>query len=162
MDRLFFPLLWWIPDFPNDEVTVGPFTLLKRKWEVSIFDLYSLVAQKHSVKFPAEVANVFLPHVNCEIGVEHNGDFEATCVMLDVLRAMLYTDCQSPTVAPYASNYSLNSYAGINDRSSSLLRERMHEGLREGITTATSTVTMQAFEPSFVCMRGNNSGRLKR
>lgn len=154
MASFYFPLLWWIPELNDDQLSVGRYTLHRRKWEVSIFDLYTIVSQKPSVSFPAEVANVFLGNVNCEVcvdGYEKVGDAQ---IAIDVLRAMLYIDGHCPTVVPFSTNYSLNAYAGINERSSSHGRERLNEGLREGITTSESRVEMQGYELSFSCIRG--------
>ena len=151
MARFFFPILFWSPDILEDQLAVGKFTLHKRKWEVSIFDLYTIAAQKPPIHFTAGLAEIFLGKVNCEISVEGKQIEEAQSE-LDVLRAMLYTEGLSPTIAPYSSNYSLNAYAGINGRSSSIRQKEMPEGLRKGITTADTHVDMYAYEVTFDCI----------
>jgi hypothetical protein len=41
----------------------------RRKWDVSIFDLYSLVAMSHPTSLPAELLQLFLGKVNLEVEV---------------------------------------------------------------------------------------------
>lgn len=54
----------------SDDVSRAHFKLTGRKWDVSIFDLYSLAAEGHQMRMPVELMQVFLPRVNLEIAVE--------------------------------------------------------------------------------------------
>jgi hypothetical protein len=150
METFFFPLLWLIPDFEAEACGDSPFRVVKRKWDVSIFDIYSLVAEKHPLQLPAELMHLFLQQVNLEVEVTAT-DFMSAADRLDCFRAMLYLRGTSPIVAPLACNMSINAYAGINDRSSGRTHV-MHDGLREGITHQTARIHTWANELSFSCI----------
>lgn len=149
-----FPVLWLIPAFESD-ARGHEISVLRRKWDVSIFDLYSLVADKHPLNLPAELMHIFLQRVNSEIVVEAP-DFLTAKEKADCFRAMLYFHGVSPTILPFATNYSLNSYAGINDRSAQeqypSTARRIHPGLREGITHKTARIEAWASELSLSCI----------
>lgn len=149
----YFPLLFWVSSISED-VSRGSFALVCRKWDVSIFDLYSLAAEGHPVRMPVELMQVFLPRVNLEIAVEAD-DHPSACRHLDILRAMLYSRGLAPTLAPFATNYSLNAYAGINGRSSDVTKNRLHEGLRTGISAKDTKVEGWPTELSLMCLRGD-------
>ena len=84
------------------------------------------------------------------------GDNHPTaCRQLDILRAMLYSRGLAPTLAPFATSHSLNAYAGINARSSSLTRDKLHEGLRDGITAGETKIEGWPTELSLMCLRGD-------
>ncbi|QYZ68341.1 hypothetical protein [Neotabrizicola shimadae] len=87
----------------------------------------------------AELMQIFLPSVNLEISVDAADHPEAK-KLLEIFQTMLYVSDAQPTVAPFATSHSLNEYAGINYRSSSLLRDKLPEGLRTGITAKDSRV----------------------
>lgn len=108
------------------------------------------------MRVPAELMQVFLPHVNLEIAVEASDHIEA-CRLLDTLRAILYSYGLTPTIAPFATSHSMNVYAGINSRSSDLLRDKLPEGLRAGITVTDAKVESWATELSLMCIRGDMS-----
>ncbi len=150
----YFPILWLIPEFDADLVEEGCFSVLKRKWDVSIFDLYSLVAQKHPIRMPAELLQIFLPQANLEFSILAN-DITAARDRLDVFRAMLSLQGIHPSISPFAANISLNKYAGINSRSAGN-QATMHEGLREGITHKDGQIEMWPNELSFNCIGANN------
>lgn len=142
-----------VPDFDADVIEgTGGFSVVKRKWEVSIFDLYSLVAERHPIHLPAELLQIFLQRVNLEIAVTAD-TFDDAADRLDVLRAMLYLQGLKPFIAPFGESISLNKYAGINDRSSGG-SARMHEGLREGLTHSDVRVEMWPNELVFGCILG--------
>ncbi|HEV7250783.1 MAG TPA: hypothetical protein VGN93_27720 [Shinella sp.] len=153
MAPYYFPILFWTPSAVED-ANRGDFSLVCRKWGVSIFDLYSLVAEKHPIRLPVELMQIFLAQVNLEILVDAD-DYEKACRKLNVLRAILYSQGISPTLAPFATNYSLNSYAGINARSSGSSVDRLHEGLRHGITITEAKIEGWPNELSLMCLRGD-------
>lgn len=154
MARFYFPQLFWKPSSLEDFEST-PFGLHPRRWDVSIFDLYSLVAEKHPIRMPAELMQIFLPNVNLEVSVEAT-DHEEAKKFLDVLKVMLYLQGIQPTIAPFATSHSLNEYAGINSRSSNRLREELPEGMREGITAKESRVEGWPTELNFSVLRVEN------
>lgn len=149
MNSFFFPCLWLVPKFRADVCDASPIILHKRKWDVSIFDLYSLVAKRHPVRVPVEIMHVFLQSVNLEIETKAS-DFGEASDTIDCFRAMLHLRGTRPTVAPFATNISLNQYAGINQRSSGN-RDQMHPGLRQGITHDDCRIHSWANELAFSC-----------
>lgn len=152
MAAFHFPLLFLVPE-AESEIELLPFLLIPRKWEVSIFDLYSLAAEKHQIRVPVELMQVFLPQVNLEVCVDAS-DFEEAVKLVDTLRAMLYVRGVAPTLAPFATNQSLNAYAGINARTSGLTKD-MHPGLRDGISAKSTVIESWANELSLLCLRGD-------
>lgn len=152
MAVFYFPLLFLVPRIDSDIVS-QPYSLIPRKWDVSIFDLYSLAAEKHLMRVPVELMKVFLTHVNLEIRVDALDPIDAVR-SIDTLRAMLYISDVAPTLAPFSTSHSLNAYAGINARTSGLTKG-MHEGLREGITSKTTTIESWSNELSLMCLRGD-------
>lgn len=138
MARFYFPLLFWTPS-ASEDVEAAPFGLHPRRWDVSVFDLYSLVAEKHPIRMTAELMQIFLPNVNLEVSVDAV-DHQEAIQRLDTLRVMLYLYGMTPTIAPFATSHSINEYAGINSRSSDLMREKLPEGMRVGITTKDARV----------------------
>ncbi len=154
MQTFFFPMLWLLPEFEGDIFESNEFIFHKRNWEVSIFDLYSLVAKRHPLRLSAELMHVFLGNVNLEVEVSAENYHDAT-ERLEQIRMLLCIHGVAPTIAPFASNISLNKYAGINDRSAGeISRAKMHEGLREGITHETARVETWGHELSFSCIQG--------
>ena len=153
MATFHFPLLFWVPG-STEEVNRSPFTLIPRCWDVSIFDLYSLVAEAHPIRIPAEMMQVFLPNVNLEIAIDGE-DYQTACRLLDTLRAILYSQGLAPTIAPFATSHSLNAYAGINSRSSDILRDKLPKDMREGITAKDTKIEGWPNELSLMCLRGD-------
>lgn len=147
MASYFFPLLWLSSEPDRDQIGNGRIMLHRRRWDVSIFDLYSLVAQKHPIGMPAEILSIFLNHVNLEIEIIAD-NIEVAKEVLNILRSMMSINGVAPTIAPFASSVSINKYAGINDRSSGN-QSRMHEGLREGITHDDTRIEMWIGEMHF-------------
>lgn len=152
LSKYFFPVLFWVPS-SDLEIVSGHSSLLPRKWEVSLFDLYTLAADKHQLRVPVELMNVFLSQTNAEVVIEAD-NAEAAFAEADALRAMLYLRGLAPTIAPSACNHSLNDYAGINSRGSASLRDRLPEGLKDGINSKTSRVESWPKELSLACHRG--------
>lgn len=159
MARFYFPHLFWIPS-SSEVVHSGPFGLHPRRWDVSVFDLYSLVAEKHPLRMSAELMQIFLPRVNLEVSVDAEGHAEAK-KLIDVFQAMLYLRSVQPSLAPFATSYSLNEYAGINSRSSSRLRDELPEGMRIGITSEESRVEGWPNELTFSIIQGESASYSK-
>ncbi|PIL21464.1 hypothetical protein P775_04275 [Puniceibacterium antarcticum] len=131
------------------------FGMHPRRWNVSIFDLYSLAAENHPTRMTAELMQIFLPNVNLEISVDAADHAEAKR-LLDILKVMIYLNGVQPTITPFATSHSLNDYAGINSRSSSQLCEKLPEGMRSGITAKDSRVEGWPNELVFSVLRGNS------
>ncbi|KQB97338.1 hypothetical protein AL073_08225 [Loktanella sp. 1ANDIMAR09] len=91
------------------------------------------------MRMTAELMQIFLPNVNLEVSVDAV-DHQEAIQRLDTLRVMLYLYGMTPTIAPFATSHSINEYAGINSRSSDLMREKLPEGMRVGITTKDARV----------------------
>jgi hypothetical protein len=155
MARFYFPHLFWVPS-SSEGIHVTRFGLHPRRWDVSIFDLYSLVAEKHPIRMSAELMQIFLPGVNLEVSVEAEDHAEAK-KLLDIFQAMLYLKGVQPTIAPFATSHSLNEYAGINSRSSSHLRDEIPEGMRSGITAKDSQVEGWPNELTFSILQGESA-----
>ena len=152
MARFYFPLLFWTPS-TSEDVEAAPFGLHPRRWDVSVFDLYSLVAEKHPIRMTAELMQIFLPNVNLEVSVDA-ADHQEAIKRLDTLRVLLYLYGMTPTIAPFATSHSINEYAGINSRSSDLLREKLPEGMRVGITAKDDRVEGWPIELTFSVLQG--------
>ncbi|MDO8985795.1 HEPN domain-containing protein [Cypionkella sp.] len=96
---------------------------------------------------------VYLRHVHLEIAVDAP-DHPTAWRLLDTLRAVLYSRGLKPTVAPFATSYSLNAYAGINSRGSETLRAKLPDGLRDGIQAKETKVQAWPTELFLTCHRG--------
>lgn len=156
--QFFFPALFWVPT-TKSTVDLGVFTLHPRLWNVSIFDLYSMVAEGHPLRMPAELMQIFLPKVNIEISVDASTISEAI-EKIDVLRAVMYSEGMTPTIFPFATSYSLNQYAGINSRSSEYLRSKMPEGMRKGIRAKENRVEGWPNELSLSILGATSKGQI--
>ncbi len=159
MTRFYFPLLFLTPS-SSKEVLLAPFMLHPRRWDVSIFDLYSLAAEKHPIRMSVEVMQIFLPKVNLEISVDA-GDYEEAKTLFETFQAMLYLQGVQPTVAPFATSHSLNEYAGINSRGSSILRDQLPDGMRSGITPKGSRVEAWPNDLTFSILQGESASYSK-
>lgn len=145
-----------MPQFEPDIIGTESIKVHKRKWKVSIFDVFSMVAKKHPLRVPNELMNLFLQKTNLEVEVDA-GDLSKAADCIDCFRAMLYIRHVMPTVAPFACNTSINIYAGINDRSAGL-HSQMHEGLRQGVTHDTIRVETWPHELVLQCIHGPKEG----
>ncbi|MBL3587825.1 hypothetical protein JMM61_21200, partial [Rhodovulum sulfidophilum] len=152
MKRFYFPHLFLTPA-SSEEVCLAPYRRHPRRWDVSIFDLYSLVAEEHPMQMSAELMQIFLPKVSLEISIDAEEHAEAKN-LLEILQAMLYLRGIQPTVAPFATSYSLNEYAGTNYRSSSNLRDKLPEGMRIGITAKDSRIEGWPNDLTFSILQG--------
>lgn len=155
MPRFYFPHLFLVTS-SSEEVLLAPFGLHPRRWDVSIFDLYSLAAQKYPLRLSAELMQIFLPSVNLEFSVDAGDHAEAKSLLV-IFQAMLYLRSVQPTIAPFATSHSLNEYAGINSRGSSRLQDELPEGMRSGITTKDSQVEGWPNDLTFSIIRGESA-----
>lgn len=119
--------------------------LAKRKWEVSTFDLATL-ATRHKLNLRYEAMSVMLEDVHSELAVTGSLSHLEAVDFGRSFRAALYGQRVSPSVIPYVASHSINEYAGINARDAPSPPANLNEGLREGITSDTSTVEVWPME----------------
>jgi hypothetical protein len=143
--KFFVPILHLIREEPGLDIDSPPFCLVRRKWDVSTFDLATL-ATKHQLHFSYQLMDVFLKACNLELRVEAETLAEVA-ELTKRLRAMLYVNNVSPFVMPFVATHSINDYAGINSRDSDSLCEKLHPDLRNGPTSKDITVEVWSFEP---------------
>jgi hypothetical protein len=145
MPEFYFPVLHLVPGFDGDDLCQPPFRFVKRKWQTTTFDLATL-ATRHTLRFPYQLMDVFLGWCNGELAVTAPYLPDAMSLFRSI-RLMLYLEGVMPFVCPFTANYSINDYSGINSRDSEMLRGKLPEGLREGLTSDKATVHAAAFEP---------------
>lgn len=155
MARFYFPVLFWSTS-SSDDVELAPFGLHPRRWDVSVFDVYSLAADRHLIRMPPELMHVFLRDANLEVSVDAPNIEEAR-KQIDVLRVMLNTLGIAPTIVPFSTSHSLNQYAGINFRNSKRLRDDLPVELRSGITSEDTRVEGWPMERNLLVLRGHGS-----
>jgi hypothetical protein len=131
--------------FDADSVEAPPFTLAKRKWQVSTSDLATL-ATRHTLHMPYEAIAVMLEDVHCEVAASGSISHLEAVDMTRSFRAGLYSQRISPSVVPFVATHSVNDYAGINSRDSSVSSLNLPEGLRQGITSESATVEVWPME----------------
>lgn len=145
-----FPLLFLRPDTKWESVlSESPFRLARRLWETSTFDLATL-ASTHKLHISYQLMDVMLHRCNLELQIDCN-DLEDATDWLSSFLLGLYIQGRSPTIAPFATNYSINEYSGINARDGYQV-ERLPEGMRTGITSEQSTVEAWPIQLSFSCL----------
>ena len=119
MDWFYFPLLFLRPDSNWDACERERFRLIRRKWDVSIFDLATL-ATRHRLHVPYQLIDVLLQHCNLELAIR-DVDRDTAVNDLSALTLGLFLVGVSPTVAPFEVTHSLNDYSGVNSRDSDML-----------------------------------------
>lgn len=150
LERYFAPCVSVNPGFDDPSVDVQDFRLHRRVWEVSTFDLATL-ATKHKLHIPYQLMDIFLNGpTHLEIEVSGTQSREDATARLEYIRAMLYLNGVSPFIIPFIATHSFNAYAGINSRDSELLRDKLPEGLKGGITSANTTVEVWPYELSLM------------
>lgn len=150
MPSYFVPLLFLRPAESTLSVSRPPFRLSTRKWTTSTFDLATL-ATKHHLHLPYQLMDVLLGHSNLELEIDAPDVGAATESLTAILLGM-YLSGVSPTLAPFATTHSVNDYSGINSRDSEVLRSKLPEGQRIGVTTETATVEAWPLQLSLQCM----------
>lgn len=149
MADYFFPALFLVPDFAEQEVAPGKFRLSKRLWQTSIFDLATL-ATKHKLHLPYQLMDVLLGSCNSEIAIS-GAESQAEAVRLfDCFRLGLYVAGVSPFLAPFLTTHSINAYSGINEREANLPRKVGPTS--EGFTSKTATMEAWPNELSMQCL----------
>ena len=148
-ETFYFPLLFVGPDRDWEAVDAPPFRLARRLWETSTFDLATL-ATRHRLHLPYQMMDVMLGRCNLEVRIDAT-ELDDAIEWLHALLLGLYTERISPTVAPFATTHSINDYSGINSRDSDLLREKLPEGLRVGLTSGDATVEAWPVQLTFHC-----------
>lgn len=151
MPRFYFPLLVLRPSDDLVEIVErDPYSLARRKWQTSTFDLATL-ATHHRLHLPYQVMDVLLSVANLELAITA-ASLELAFKSLSALKLGLYVSGISPFIAPFATSYSVNAYSGINSRDSEALRANLPAGMQSGLTTAAGTVEAWPFENSFQCI----------
>jgi hypothetical protein len=115
-----FPVLFLIPEI-EEAVEYGTYSLVRRQWNTSIFDLATL-ATKHKLHLPYQLMDVLLSACNCEIAVNNASSPSEAVEQFQHLRVGLYAAGVSPFIAPLLSTESINCYSGINERDSAIER----------------------------------------
>jgi hypothetical protein len=144
--RFFFPCMGIdAPMLERHFMMNNEWSVAKRLWPTTPFDIATL-AVKHRLHLHRGLMEAFLGGVNCEIAIGGVDNHRAASDRARLLQAMLYLESVAPFIMPFAATHSINEYSGINSRDSSALIEALPEGLRDGITSATSTVEVWPHE----------------
>lgn len=149
MPHFFFPVWGLVSKIEDDLYTVGDFSINKRLWQVTTFDLATLTAY-HKVNLPYGLMDVYLRKAHFEISVTANSREEAV-EKLNLFKAMLYASGSPSLLCPLVSTHSFNDYAGINSRDSRILKDKIPEGLKEGITSETAKVEVWPNDMHLYC-----------
>ena len=144
------PILFLNPCFEEAELDLGYFSLLKRKWQTTPFDLATL-ATKHKVHLPYQAMDIFLSHCNLEVRVSNVGEIAEAVAKFRALQVALYRNGMSPFLSPFITSHSINAYSGINSRDSGVWLDKFPEEMRTGIKSGEHTVEVWAHELSFDC-----------
>jgi hypothetical protein len=147
----FFPLLFLTPDFDGDMIGSDQIAIIRRKRSTSIFDLAILHTQ-HNLNLPYQVMDVFLGRCNLELRVSGCDEYEDACRIFLAVRIGLYAAGMSPFMSPFVATHSIDDYSGINSRDSEMLRQKLPEEMRPGLTSAKGKVSAWPFELSFQCV----------
>lgn len=145
LEPFYLPLTVFHPVFEGPVVEAPPFTLAKRRWEVSTFDLATLQT-RHRLHMPYEAMSVMLTDVHSELSVGGEISHLEAADLGRSFRAALYGLGLSPSVIPFVASHSINDYAGINSRDAPVPSPGMHPELREGITSETATIEVWPLE----------------
>src|SRR4051794_15504049 len=95
----YFPALFLVPDFADNEIEAVPFRFIRRLWDTSIFDLATL-ATHHKLHLPYQTMDVFLSRCNMEICICDQPSREAAEALFECLRLALYVEGITPFLAP--------------------------------------------------------------
>jgi hypothetical protein len=139
MPSYFFPFLFLVPEFEGSTLEFDSFSVHRRLWTTSTFDLATL-ATKHRLHLPYQLMDVYLGHCNLEVEFKAAEDTSEAADDIQIIRALLYLYGTAMFAIPFYTTYSVNQYSGINSRDSDSLRKKMPDGMREGITSKTATV----------------------
>jgi hypothetical protein len=151
MDDYFFPALLIVPEFDAMGIEHDRYSLAKRRWSTSIFDLATL-ATKHRLHLPYQVMDVFLARCHSEICVRERPSLESAVDSLKSLKLALYGSGISPFVTPFGTTHSINEYSGINSRDSETLRQEMPIQMQTGLKSDEATLEAWPVDLSFECV----------
>ncbi|WP_273455118.1 HEPN domain-containing protein [Nevskia ramosa] len=143
-----FPALFLIPDF-DEPVVCGKYSLVRRRWDTSIFDLATL-ATKHKIHLPYQLMDVLLGACNCEIAVTEASSPSEAIELFQYLRVGLYVAGVSPFIAPFLATESINNYSGINERDSALERGATPK-IPSDFSTSTGQMEAWPYELTHQC-----------
>lgn len=158
MPSYYFPCLFLVPAFEEDALESNLSAMRKRRWGTPIFDLATL-ATRHRLHMPYQVMDVLLQHCNLEVEVKDAEAYESAVTTIELIRAMLYVQDVGPFIVPFCTTHSVNEYSGINYRDSEILRAKLPEEQRNGITSATDTV--EGWPHEMVLHYGVNADHLR-
>lgn len=150
----YFPVVFLMPGFEESEINIGHFTLSKRKWRTSTFDLATL-ATKHKLHLPYQAMDIFLGHCNLEICISNVETIEEAQQKFRAIQIALYKTGISPFLSPLISTHSINSYSGINTRDNGLSLDMLPGALRTGLKSNQDIVEVWPLELSFDCQTIN-------
>lgn len=146
----FAPCILVNPGFDDSVVDVQDFRLHRRTRDITPFDLATL-ATKHKLHLPYQLMDVFLSGpANLEVELPKSSSKDEAVSRLEHFRTMLYLNGVTPFIIPYIATHSFNDYAGINSRDSEILRSKLPENLKDGITSETTTVEAWPLELSLM------------
>ncbi|MFC9601999.1 hypothetical protein ACFTTN_00850 [Streptomyces niveus] len=138
MDTYYAPLAELIPKEFEEPIQSEDYSLVPRKWDVSLFD-WAELGSKHKLHIPYTVGDMRLKGCNLELAITAESIEEAQSKILP-FHVMMYARGVHPFSVQFVSNHSVNDYAGINSRNSSYGLDLLPEGLRTGISSTTACV----------------------
>jgi hypothetical protein len=128
---------------PDNDIEYKGCSLIRRRWQVDIFDMATLASKNHRMRMKYELAKVLLDGCNLEIAVEAE-DIQEARQKLQRLKVMLYIHHVSPFIMPFATSYSVNEYAGINGREGN--RKSPYDELNSGPKAPDDCIDLWPFE----------------
>jgi len=129
---LYFPLMHLLPDFEENSINYKSYSLSKRLYEVSPFDIATL-ATKHKLHLPYQLMEVSLQHCNVELAIHEIKSLTSAKSQFSSLKLFLYVNKLTPFQSPVITTYSINDYAGINSRDSEALIQKLPVERRDGL-----------------------------
>lgn len=157
----YFPILFLVPAFEEQWIERSSFTVAKRLWETTTFDLATLATQ-HKLHLPYQAMDVFLARCNLEFCIVDQEALDTAVVAFHSLRLALYTEGISPFLSPFITTCSVNEYSGINSRDSESLRKNLPPEQQVGLRSDEATLEAWPFEMSFTCVIGEDDLKLSK
>jgi hypothetical protein len=127
---LYYPLLFLIPDFPEWEIEVYPFRIMKRgSWETGLVYFATLMAghklhpseSGHKIHFPSEMMESLLSNCHVELRLVRQLTHEEANATFQDFRLGLYASGLSPFIAPFVTTHSINKYSRIKKPTPALI-----------------------------------------
>jgi hypothetical protein len=156
MTAYFFPCLILVPKFEGNSLKFAGITVHRRLWETSTFDLATLET-KHVLHLPYQLMDVYLRA--CHLEIEIRGDLVRDEVIdeMQMIRALLYLRGVTPFMIPFVTTHSINDYSGINSRDSELLRDKLPDGVKEGLRSGDGTLEAWYCDRTWTLIRDASS-----